>query len=134
MHGAFLEARGDRAKALDVVKEDFNAVTHSVLLAVKTWLFLSTRMGADDGLHLLRSNLSDDLIGVVGRVRNQSVTLSVDGDYFLGDRAVMLLARCEFDVKRAALGVDKGMDFGGEATSRTTQCIFFDPPFPPEAS
>jgi hypothetical protein len=35
VYGAFLEARGDRAKALDVVKEDFDTVTHSVLLAVK---------------------------------------------------------------------------------------------------
>ena len=134
VYGAFLEARGNRAKALDVMKEDFNAVTLSVLFAVETWLFLSTGMRADDGLHLPRSNLRDDFVGVIGRVRDESVALSVNGDYFFGDRAVVLLARREFDVKRAALGVDKGMDFGGEATSRTTQCIFFDPPFPPEAS
>jgi len=134
VYGAFLEARGDCAKTLDVVKEDFNAVTLAVLFAVKTWLFLSTGMGADDGLHLLRSNLSNDFVGVVGRVCDESLTPSVNSDYFFGDRAIMLLARCEFDVKRAALGVDEGMDFGGEATSRTTQCIFFDPPFPPEAS
>jgi hypothetical protein len=91
-------------------------------------------MGADDGLHLLRSNLRDDFVGVVGRVRDESLALSVSSDYFFGDRAVVLLARCEFDVKWAALGVHKGMDFGREAASRTTQCIFFDPPFPPEAS
>ena len=134
MDGAFLEARGNCAKALDVVKEDFNAVTLAVLFAVQTRLYISTGMGADDGLHLLRSNLRDDVVGVVGRVRDESLTLSVSSDYFFGNRAVMLLTRCEFDVKRAALGVDEGMDFGGEATSRTTQCILFDPPFPPEAS
>jgi hypothetical protein len=134
VYGAFLEASGDCAKALDVVKEDFNAVTLAVLFAVKTWPFLSTGMGADDGLHLLRSNLSDDFVAIIGRVRNKSLALSVNGHYFFGDRAVMLLARCEFDVERAALGIDEGMDFGGEATSRTTQCILFDPPFPPEAS
>ena len=134
MDGTFLEARGDCAKTLDVVKEDFNAVTLAVLFAVKTWLFVSTGVRTDDGLHLLRSNLSDDFVGVVSRIRDESLSPSVSGDYFFGDRAVMLLARCEFDVKRAALGVDEGMDFGGEATSRTTQCILFDPPFPPEAS
>lgn len=116
------------------MKEDFNAVTLIVHFAVKTWLSLATRMGADDGLHLLRSNLRDNVVGVIGRIRDEGSTSSVSGDYFFGDRAVMLLARSEFDVKRATLRVDEGVDFGGEATSRTTQCIFFDPPFPPEAS
>jgi hypothetical protein len=134
VYGAFLEASGDCAKALDVVKEDFNAVTLAVLFAIKTWPFLSTGMGADDGLHLLRSNLRDDFVGVVGRVRDEGLTPSVSRDYFFGDRAVMLLTRCEFEVKRAPFGVDEGMDFSGEATSRATQCILFDPPFPPEAS
>ena len=134
MYGTFLEARGDCAKPLDVVKEDFDSVTLAILFAVKTGLFVSTWMRADDGLHLLLSNLRDDFVGVVGCVGDEGLTPSVSRDYFFGDRAVVLLARCEFDVKRAPLGVDEGMDFGGEATSRTTQCILFDPPFPPEAS
>jgi hypothetical protein len=34
VYGPFLEARSDCAEALDVVKEDFNAVTLAVLFAV----------------------------------------------------------------------------------------------------
>ena len=47
-------------------------------------------MRADDGLHLLRSNLSDNFVGVVGRIRDESLTPSVSRDYLFGDRAVML--------------------------------------------
>ena len=116
------------------MEEDFNTVAFAVRFSVDARFGLSTGVGANDGLHLLRSNLSDDFIRVVGRVCNHSFASRVRSDYLFGNRAVMLLARCDFEVERAALGVDKGMDFGGETTSRVTQCIFFDPPFPPEAS
>jgi hypothetical protein len=47
---------------------------------------------------------------------------------------MVLLTRRELDVDRASFGVDERVDLGGETTSRTTQRIADDPPFPPAAS
>ncbi len=116
------------------MEEDFDPVAFLVRFSVNARFSFPAGVRANDNLHLLCSNLSNYVIRVVGCVCNHSFAARMSRDYFFGNRAVMLLARCEFDVERAALGVDKGMDFGGEATSRVTQCIFFDPPFPPEAS
>ena len=112
MSSTFLEPRGDGAKAFDVMKKDLDAVTLAVLFAVEPRLFAATRMGADDGLHLLGTNLSDNLVRVVGRVCDDRFALCVMGNYLFGDRTVMLLTRCEFEVKWAALGVDKRVDLG----------------------
>jgi len=109
---AFLESRGYGAEAFDVVKEDLDAVTFAVLSAVKSRLFSATGMGADDRLHLLGTNLRDNLVRVVGRICNDRFTLCVMGNYLFGYRTVMLLTRREFEVKRAALGVDERVDLG----------------------
>lgn len=94
------------------MKEDLDAVTLAVLFAIKPWLVAATRMGADDGLHLLGTNLSDNLVRVVGRVCDDRFALRVMGNYLFGDRTVMLLPRREFEVKRAALSVDERVNLG----------------------
>lgn len=94
------------------MKEDLDAVTLAVLFAVDPRLFAATRMGADDGLHLLGTNLSDNLVRVVGRVCDDRFAPCVMANYLFGDGTVMLLPRREFEVERAALGVDERVDLG----------------------
>lgn len=55
-------------------------------------------------------------------------------DDTLGDRRLVLLTGGDFDVEWAPFGVDEYVDLRGEPTSRVTQCIADDPPFPPDAS
>jgi hypothetical protein len=58
----------------------------------------------------------------------------VVGDDLFRNGRLVLLTRRELDVDRASFGVDERVDLGGETTSRTTQRIADDPPFPPAAS
>jgi hypothetical protein len=50
--GGLLEARGDGAKALQVVKEDLDSVATSVAASVEARLTLSGRIGVDDRFEL----------------------------------------------------------------------------------
>lgn len=132
--GVLLETSCDYSESFDVVKVDFNQIALAVFSAVQSRLLESIGMWADDRLHLLLSYLSDDFVRIVARVRDKCLSLGVLSDDILGNRGLVLLACSDLNVQRPPFGVDKCMELRGETTSRVTQRIDFDPPFPPEAS
>ena len=129
-----LEAGRNGAEALEVVEEDFDAVALGVAASVEPGLPLPRRIRVDDGLDLQRLRSVADRVRIVASVRDQRFAARVVSDDCLRDGRLVLLPRRDFDVKRAPFGVDERVDLRGEPTSRVTQCIPDDPPFPPEAS
>jgi hypothetical protein len=128
------EAGGDGAEALQVVEEKFDMVALCVSLSVEARLSLAGRICVDDGLNFQCLQLSAYRVRVVAGIRYERLAAGVVGDDRFSDRRFVLLPRRDFDVERASLGIDEGMDFRGKPTSRTTERIAKDPPFPPAAS
>lgn len=81
-----------------------------------------------------RLQLVADRVGVVAGVGYEGFTARVVLDDRRGNGRFVLLAWRDLDVERPSLRVDEGVDLRGESTSRTTQRIADDPPFPPAAS
>jgi hypothetical protein len=129
-----LESGGEGTETLQVMEEDLDAVAPSVAASVEAWLLLARRIRVDDRFYFQGLQLGANRIRIVARVRYERFAARVIGDDRRGDGRLVLLARREFDVERAPFGVDESVDLRGEATSRTTQCIADDPPFPPAAS
>lgn len=79
-------------------------------------------------------SITYDLRGYEMRSRGRPKWITcLSADRF-GDGRLVLLPLRDFDVERAPFGVDERVDLCGESTSRTTQCICDDPPFPLAAS
>jgi hypothetical protein len=129
-----LEASCQAAEALEVVEEHLDQVPYLVGLPVEPGLLPANRVGMNDRLHPGVLHALADRVRVVARVADELFAARVVTDDRLGDCRLVLLPRCDFDVERAAFRVGEGVDLGGEPTSRTTQCIADDPPFPPAAS
>jgi hypothetical protein len=129
-----LEAGGEGAETLEVMEEDLDTVALRVCASVEAQLLVTRGIRVDDRLDVQRLQLATNRVRIVARVRYERFAARVMGDDRLGDGRLVLLARREFDVERAPFGVDESVDLRGEATSRTTQRIADDPPFPPAAS
>jgi hypothetical protein len=127
-------ASGDGAEALEVVEEDLDEVSAAIELSVESSApSLSRGVAADDDLHAASANLASEVVGVVASVADEGAPVGVR-EQLVGDGHFVALALGQRDVERAAFRVDERVDLGGEATSRTTQSVSLDPPFPPEAS
>lgn len=129
-----LEASRDGAETLRVVEEDFHSKAQGVPTAVEPRLLLAYGMRMDHGSHAERFHLPANRVRVVSGVRYERFAACVLRDDRFGNGRVMPLSGRELDMERAAFCVDEGVDLRGEATSRVTQCIADDPPFPPAAS
>ena len=116
------------------MEEDFDAIALSVPPSVEARLFLARGVRVDDRLDLERFQLSADGIRVVARVRYERFAAGVVRNDRFGDGRLVLLPGADFDVERTAFRIDERVDLRGEPTSRTTQRITDDPPFPPDAS
>ncbi len=116
------------------MEEDLDAIALGVPLSVQARLFLARGVRVDDRLDLARFQLSADCIRIVACVGYERFATGVVCDDRLGDGRLVLLPRADFDVKGAPFRIDERVDFRGEPTSRTTQRITDDPPFPPDAS
>jgi hypothetical protein len=116
------------------MEEDFDAIALSVPPSVEARLLLAGGVRVNDRLDLLRFQLSADRVRIVAGVRYERFAARVVRDDRFGDGRLVLLPRADFDVKRPPFRIDERVDFRGEPTSRTTQRVTDDPPFPPDAS
>jgi hypothetical protein len=116
------------------MKEALHAVALGIAFAVEAGLVVAQRMRMDDGLNPFGLEAIADGPRVIGGVGYERDAVCVLVEELLGDRSLVLLTWRDCDVNRAAFGVDDGVDLRRETTSRTTQGIVFDPPFPPAAS
>lgn len=129
-----LETRSNGAEALDVVEEDLDAVASSVPTTVEARLLLAARVRVNDGLDLQLPHSSTDRVRIVTRVSYKRLTSRIFRDDRFGDGRLMLLTLRELDMDGTPFCVNERVDLRGESTSRVTQRITDDPPFPPAAS
>lgn len=80
-----LEARGKSPEALEVVKEDLDAVAYGVSASVETRLFLASRVRMNDGLDPHRTQLVANSVGVVAGVGYEGFATRVVFDDRRGD-------------------------------------------------
>lgn len=132
--GRLLVAAGDGSKPFDVMKKAFNVSTKAIEGARLTAaVVLSRGIHRDDGLHAPPPDRTDDRVGIVPRICDESFAGRVS-DQVLRFRRVVLLAGREDDVKRLPLACRDRVDLGRKTSSRAAQSIASDPPFPPAAS
>ncbi len=114
--------------------EALDEIALGVSASIQSRLLLSAGVRMNDSFDSERLELRSNRVRVVCRVRYERIPVGVSFDDSRGYRRVVLLTRRDLDVDRAPFRVDEGVDLRGEATSRTTQCIPVDPPFPPAES
>lgn len=88
---------------------------------------------ADDRLDAACLKLRAELVRVVSGIADQRVAAGVVEELRRRDQFVAL-AWCQRDVERPPFRVDDRVDFGRKTSSRASQSILLDPPFPPDAS
>jgi hypothetical protein len=132
--GRLLVATGDGSKTFDVMEEALDIPAKAIKGArLATAVVLSRGVHGDDGLHAPPPDGTDDRVGVVPRVCDESLAGRVLDQVFRF-RRVVLLARREDDVERLALTGGDCVELGRKTSSRAAQSIASDPPFPPAAS
>jgi hypothetical protein len=132
--GRLLVAAGDGAKAFDVMEEALDISAEAIKGArLATAIVLSRGIHRDDGLHASLADRTDDRVGVVSRIRDESFADRVL-DQVLRFRRVVLLTGREDDVERLPLTGSDRVELGRKTSSRAAQSIASDPPFPPAAS
>ena len=130
---SLVEARRDSAEALEAVEEEFDEVTLPIERAVLRDRALSFRLRADDRLDPAGLQFSAKFVRVVAGVADQRIAPRVVEQLGRCDQFVSL-ARRQRDVERPPFRVDDRVDFGRKTSSRASQSILLDPPFPPDAS
>lgn len=116
------------------MEEALDAVPRRVRSTIEPSPLLADRMRMNHGLHAQLLYARPDRVRVVARVGEDLGASGVFAEDGFCDRGFVLLAGRDFDVERPPLRVDECVDLRGEATSRATQSIALDPPFPPAAS
>jgi len=115
------------------VEEDLDELALAVELLVVAKNLSARWIRRDDVLHPASADGLADVAGVVARVRNAGLAASVL-DERLRDRCLVLLTGRELDVKRPPLEVYDGVELGCKASTRMSQSIASEPPFPPAAT
>lgn len=128
-----VEARRDSTESLEAVEEELDEVALGVELSILRDCARSFRLGADDGLDAASFELGAKLVGVVPGVSDESTASCVVEELGRCDQFVALAGR-QRDVERPTFRVDDRVDFGRKTSSRASQSIALDPPFPPDAS
>jgi len=132
--GRLLVAAGDGSKAFDVMEEALDVSAEAIEGAgLATPVVLARGIHRDDGLHTSLADCTDDRVGVVSRICDESLAARVL-DQVLRFRRVVLLAGREDDVERLPLAGSDRVELGRKTSSRAAQSIASDPPFPPAAS
>lgn len=116
------------------MEEALDAISSSVKSTIKVAATtLSCRVTADDHLHAPMTNAAHQSVRVITSITKQRAALRVVNEFVGGTHFVPMPRRQRY-VQRQPLHVGDYVDLRREATSRTTQSVTVDPPFPPAAS
>ena len=129
----FLVTSRDGAKALELVKEALNQIALPVQRPVELMLLPALWLGMNHRLFAEVPHRLYEFVRVVSGVADQGLAVRMSEQIWRGDQLVPLPRR-QCDVERPSLRVDDGMELGRKTSSRVSQSIVFDPPFPPAAS
>ena len=128
-----LKPGGDPSVVFQFQEEVF----HQVSILVQAFIIFSRLSGIPttgyDRLSAFGPDGSHQILAVVSLVGKHITVFQIKTCYqFLGRLVVAYLATRQVNPYRIAQCVYYGMDLGGISTSRTTNPLFFVPPFPPE--
>ena len=117
---------------LELEKEVFNQMPVFVqALVIRSGLFGILATG-NDWETTLFSDRIDKFLAVISFICEHIAVLQIEqGDQISGWRVITDLATRQMNLNRITQGIDYGMDLRGISTSRTTNSLFFAPPFPP---
>ena len=112
---------------LEHVEETLDEIAFAVESEIARARGFSVGFGWDDRGDRSIVEGGDEGVGVEGLVGDQSA--GIDGfDQRFGTREIVILARAEHHLDRIAEGVDEGVNFGGQSSTRSAdrlRIIFF---------
>jgi len=128
-----LKPGGDPSVVLQLQEEVF----HQVSILVQALIIFSRLSGiptaGNHRLSALGLYGGHQILSVISLVGKHITVFQIKTCYqFLGRLVVAYLATRQVNPYRIAQCIHYGMDLGGISTSRTTNPLFFVPPFPPE--
>ncbi len=125
----------DPAPVLELVEQALDEVAPAILSPVVRRGRFAIAFGGDDGLDPGPGDLVADGIGIIALVRQERLDLV--GNHPEERRKtidVVGLAGRQYEAERAAFGIAPGVEFGGEATTRSAKRLgFLSPLFMPTA-
>lgn len=131
--GGLLIASPQAAEAFESMEEFLDQVAKTEELPVLGQRSGPLRLRRDDWLQAEELEQVAKPIRVVARVGNAGGSNGME-QKVVGFRQLVPLPRGELDVSGSSLSVDEGMNLRRKTSSRVSQSIVLDPPFPPAAS
>ena len=128
-----LVAGGDAAARFERVEEDLDEIAVAVQLLVVATNVSPRGIGRDDVFHAAGADGATDMASIVAGVGNTGVASGLC-DERRRDGGFVLLARGQLDVERTTLEIYDRVELGRKASTRASQSIASEPPFPPAAS
>ena len=119
----FFEARSDGSEMFKLVEEAFDEVSETIEIWAECRKVdapghrLDVGPGAAIGQSLAQG------VAVISAVGEQGLAIANAAQHIGGAAAVVSLARGEFERDRIAVGVDDGVDFGGQPASRAPHAL-----------
>ena len=115
------------------MEEDLDEVPMPVQLRVVAPYSSTRGIGWDDVVHTVAADGSTDVASIVAGIRDASLALRVLDERRSHGRFV-LLSRSQRDVERSPLEIYDRVELGRKTSTRASQSIVSEPPFPPAAS
>ena len=128
-----LKTSGNTSVVLELEKEVFNQMSILIqALVIRSGLFCIPAAGNDRNTALV-CDRSNKILAVVSLICEHITVLQIEsGDQISGRCVITNLSTRQINLDWIAQSIDYGMDLRGISTSRTTNSLFFSPPFPPE--
>src|SRR5699024_6386037 len=118
----------DRTELLEFVEEPLDHIALAIELVVEGGEAFARWHQPDIGDDTARGHLIMQCIAVISPVGKQNLAGCQCGEHIGSRAAVMGLTSGELQADRTSPSIDKGMDFGGQATARATHASG-SPPF-----
>src|SRR3974390_1064370 len=109
------EACGDGTEVLQLIEETLDEVAEAVEERAKRWNVHPACFRLDVGPAAPPGHVLAQGIAIVSAVCEQDLALANLVQHTGSAGAVMSLAFCQLQQNREAIGINKGMDFGGQA-------------------
>lgn len=129
-----LESSSNTSIVLELEKEGFYQMAVLVqVLIIRSGLFSVPTAGNNRNSALIFDRINE-IFTVIALISEHITVLQIKkGGLILSWRIITDLPTCQINCDRIAQGINYGMvDLRGISTSRTTNSLFFSPPFPPE--
>jgi hypothetical protein len=129
----FLVAGGDAAERLERVEEDLDEISVAIQLLVVATNAPPGGIRRDDIFHATGADGATDMASIIAGVGDTGLACGLRNER-PSDRGFMLLAGRQLDVERATFEIYDRVELGRKASTRASQSIASQPPFPPAAS